>query len=150
MTKSRKLSFLAAIALMALPMAAQELMQCKVKDLVSSPFKNKGLSLTIAKLDGYKAFAAERKHSGRARVTLLLENKGSSFLTFSPQDLGLVGKDGVQVFPIYELNFADDTVPMTLRLAPGARATVEYAMTGRLTFPAQIYLGEALLAVVAE
>ena len=66
------------------------------------------------------------------------------------QDLAFVGKDGLQVFPVFERNLADDTQPRALRFAPGARATLEYALSGRLAFPAKIYVGEALVAEVTE
>jgi hypothetical protein len=83
-------------------------------------------------------------------VEITVENKSSAFKRFDPQDLSFVGKDGAQVFPVFERNLADDTLPMSLRLAPGAHASVEYALTGRLTFPAKLYLGGTLVAEVSE
>ena len=145
-----KCTVVALASLVALSLAAQGTLQVKVKELASHPFRNKDLVVTIAELDGYKAFSPQRKHSGRARVALSLENASSEFKVFSPQDLSLVGKDGFQVFPIYELNLADDTIPMALHLVPGARVKVEYVLTGRLSFPAKIYLGGVLVAEVSE
>ena len=150
MTGVRKYFLPVLLGLLAYPLAAQSTLQCNVKELVSHPFKDKDLVVTLTELVGYKTFAPVRKYSGRARVSLTLENKSSSFLAFAPQNLSLVGKDGLQVFPIYELNHADDTIPMLLRVAPKATAKVEYVLTDRLTFPAKIYLGESLVAEVTE
>ncbi len=150
MITGRKLVVFLMTALLALPMAAQGAFKVTAKDLPSHPFVVGEVSLTITALSGYKSFDRERKFSGRARVEITLENKGSAFKRFDPQDLSFVGKDGVQVFPVFQRNLADDTVPMSLRLAPGARALVEYALTGRLTFPAKLYLGESLIAEVSE
>lgn len=150
MTNLRKRSLAGLLVLLALPMTAQEPLRCTAQELAAHPLGSKDLVVTILSLDGYKAMAAHRKHSGRARMSLSLENRGTGFSTFSPQAISLVGKDGAQVFPIYELNLADDTVPMTLRVAPGAHVTVEYVLTGRLSFPAKVYLGEVLVAQVTE
>lgn len=138
------------LALMALPMAAQGALKCAAKELPSHPFFSSDLTVTITALSGYKVFDRERKFAGRARVEVTVENKGAAFKRFDPQDLSFVGKDGVQVFPVFERNLADDTLPMSLRLAPGARASREYALTGRLAFPAKVYFGDALVAEVSE
>jgi hypothetical protein len=112
---------------LALPMAAQSGLKCTTKELPAHPFMAGEVSRTITALSGYKSFDRERKFSGRARVEIALENKGSSFRRFDPQDLSFIGKDGAQVFPVFERNLADDTPPMSLGLAPGAHASVEYA-----------------------
>ncbi len=137
-------------ALGALPLAAQGPLACATRDLPAHPFAAHGLTLTLQSLSGYRAFDRERKFSGRARVAFTVENKGPGFQRFDPQDLAFVGKDGLQVFPVFERNLADDTQPRALRFAPGARATLEYALSGRLAFPAKIYVGEALVAEVTE
>jgi len=150
MISGRKLALSCLVTLLTLPMAAQNPLKCTSKALPSHPFVVSEVSITITALSGYKAFDRERKFSGRARVEITLENKGSAFKRFDPQDLSFVGKDGAQVFPIFERNLADDTLPMSLRLAPGAHASVEYALTGRLAFPVKLYLGDALVAEVSE
>jgi len=150
MITGRKLAPFLMTALLALPMTAQGALKIIAKELPSHPFVVSEVSLTITALSGYKSFDRERKFSGRARVEITLENKGSAFKRFEPQDLSFVGKDGVQVFPVFERNLADDTLPMSLRLAPGARTSVEYALTGRLTFPAKLYFGDSLVAEVSE
>jgi hypothetical protein len=150
MLNTRHLSLVSLLTLMALPIAAQESVKCRVGEISSHTFRSKDLSVRLAKLSGYKKFDYERKFSGRANVTLSVENKGSGFQLYSPHDLNFVGKDGVQVFPIFERNFADDTQPMSIRLAPGAHVIMEYALSGRLNFPAKIYLGEILVAEVTE
>jgi hypothetical protein len=150
MFTSRKRVLPVLMALLALPMDAQAALKCACKELPLHPFVLSEVSLTITTLSGYKVFDRERKFSGRARVEITVENKSPMFKRFDPQDLSFVGKDGVQVFPVYERNLADDTLPMSLRLAPGARASTEYALTGRLTFPARLYFGGALVAEVSE
>jgi hypothetical protein len=150
MISARNLVLPLLMALMALPMAAQSALKCSSKELPTHPFVSGEISLTITALSGYKVFDRERKFAGRARVEITVENKSSAFKRFDPQDLSLVGKEGVQVFPVFERNFADDTLPMSLRLAPGARASMEYALTGRLTFPAKLYFGDMLVAEVSE
>ncbi len=140
----------ATAALAVLPLAAQSGLQCRAGELAAHPFDLRGLSVTVTNLDGYRLVAPERRHAGRARIALSIENKGKGFLPFSPQDLSLVGKDGTQVFPIYELNLASDAPPLSLRLAPGAHASVAYVLTGRLLFPARIYLADQLVAEVTE
>lgn len=147
---NQKLRQALLVALMALPMAAQNAIKCASKELPTHPFVVNEVSLTITTLSGYKSFDRERKFSGRARVEIKVENKGSAFRRFDPQDLCFVGKDGLQVFPVFERNFADETQPMAVRLAPGAHASMEYALTDRLTFPAKVYFGEALVAEVSE
>jgi len=138
------------IALTVLPISAQDLLKCSSKELPSHPLLCQGLSITISELNGYKVFDRERKFSGRARVNLTLENKSSQFQAYDSQELSFVGKDGLQVFPVFERSLVDDTLPRSFRLAPGAHTSVEYALTGRLTFPARIYAGTALVAEVAE
>lgn len=148
MNVQKKASVALLAALMALPMAAQDALKISVKELPSRPFIVNDTSVTITELSGYKIFDSQKKFSGRGRVALTLENKSTKFMKFDPQDLCFVGKDGTQVFPVFERNLADDTMPMTLRLVPGSHASTEYALTGRLTFPARIYLNETLVAVV--
>ncbi|MFN8011126.1 MAG: hypothetical protein U0P81_06950 [Holophagaceae bacterium] len=150
MILSRLLRAQLAATLLALPLAAQGPVACAVKDLPTHAFVANDVSLTVNALSGYKAFDRERKFAGRARVEFTVVNTSAAFRRFDPQDLCLVGKDGVQVFPVFERNLADDTQPMPLRLAPGARATREYALSGRLAFPAKVYFGEALVAEVSE
>ena len=150
MFTKQKLVLSLLMALLALPMAAQNPLKCSSKELPSHPFVVSEVSLTITSLSGYKVFDRERKFSGRARVEIAVENKSSVFKRFDPQDLSFVGKDGVQVFPVFERNLVDDTLPMSLRLAPGARSSMEYALTGRLTFPAKLYFGDTLVAEVSE
>jgi hypothetical protein len=150
MITGRKLVLSLLMTLSALPMVAQSAVKCTSKELPAHPFVVSEVSLTITGLSGYKSFDRERKFSGRARVEITVENKSSAFKRFDPQDLSFVGKDGAQVFPVFERNLADDTLPMSLRLAPGAHASVEYALTGRLTFPAKLYLGGTLVAEVSE
>ena len=147
--KNRILSAL-VIALLALPVRANDVVKCSAKELPTHAFVYDGISIQITELNGYKLFDRERKFSARARVTLSLENKTTHVRKFEPQALSYVGKDGLQVFPVFERNLADDTLPMVLLLAPGAHASTEYALTGRLTFPARIYLGGALVAEVSE
>ena len=133
-----------------LSLAAQDGPMLKASELATHPFQCRGLSVTITGLNGHQVFAAERKQSGRAHVKLAFENPSASFIAFSPQDLCLVGKDGIQMQPLFEINSVDDTTPMTLRIAPSARFSTEYVMTGRLRFPAKIYLGDTLVAQVTE
>lgn len=143
-----------ALAWTAPPAAAQEApasaTPLRIVELAGHPFQEGGLTVTVTHLNGYRLIAPERRHAGRGRVRLSIHNPGATFRTFSPQGLALVGKSGLQVFPLYELNLADDTVPTALRLAPGARFEVEYVLTGRLTFPAKLYLGDQLVAEVTE
>lgn len=150
MLNPRTFCLLGLFALMALPITAQESVKCRVGEISSHSFRTKDLSVTVAKFSGYKKFDVERKFSGRANIALSVENKGTGFQLYSPHDLNFVGKDGIQVFPIFERNLADDTQPMPIRLAPGARVNMEYALSGRLNFPAKIYLGETLVAEVSE
>jgi len=150
MAYTRHLSLVGLLSLMVFPISAQESVKCRVSEISSHAFRSNDLSVSLAKLSGYKKFDAERKFSGRANVTLSVENKGTGFQIYSPQDLNFVGKDGIQVFPLFERNLADDTHPMPFRLAPGARVNLEYALSGRLIFPAKIYLGETLVAEVTE
>ena len=146
----RNILLIGLLLLMGLPLAAQEPVTCRARDLSAHPFRNGGLSLTVASLSGYKSFDRERKFSGRANILLAVENTGSGFQLYAPNDLNLVGKDGVQVFPMFERNLADDLLPAAIRLAPGAHVNVEYALSGRLHFPARVYLGERLVAVITE
>ena len=90
------------IAFLALPMLGGEVLKCSLKELPGHSFRSKGLTIRITELTGYKAFDRERKFSGRARAAILIENKGDDFQKFEPQDLSFVGKDGLQVFPIFE------------------------------------------------
>lgn len=138
------------LALSAGWLAAQDPFRGGVRDLPSHPLTVKGLTVTIQQLSGHRSFDRERRFAGRARVEFTLENTGSGFLRFEPQDLSFVGRDGVQVFPVYQRNLADDTPPLVVRLAPGARASMEYALTGRLVFPARLYFGEVLVAEVTD
>jgi len=136
---------------LSLPAAAQSNLKCSSKELSAHPFTYREVTIQITKLHSYKAFDSERKFSGRANVCLTIANKSTQqFQRFDPQDLSFVGKDGIQVFPIFQRNFTDVTVPMSLRLAPGARATTEYALTGRLSFPVKVYVGDTLVADVSE
>jgi hypothetical protein len=138
-------------AILSLPISAQSIVKCSSKELPTHPFILREVSIQITELNGYKVFDRERKFSGRARLTLALENKSTQlFQKFDPQDLSFVGMDGVQAFPVFQRNLADDTLPMSLRLAPGARSTAEYALTGRLVFPVKVYVGDALVAEVSE
>lgn len=137
-------------ALLALPTLAQTPFKGACKELPAHPFVADEVQLTIASLTGYKAFDRDRKFSGRARVEITVENQGAVFKGFNPMELSFVGKDGRQVFPVFERNLADDTIPMAVRLAPGAHASMEYALTGRLAFPAKVYFGGALVAEVTE
>jgi hypothetical protein len=138
------------ITAVALPIAAYDIVKCSTKELSSHLFLFEEVSIQITELNGYKGFDAARKFSGRARVSISLANRSSHVRKFTPQDLSFVGKDGLQVFPIYEKNLADDTLPMTLQIAPGAHVSMEYALSGRLTFPAKIYYGESVIAEVSE
>ncbi len=138
------------LVLAALPLRAQPPFKGSAKDLPSHPFVVDDLALTITTLSGYKAFDRERKFSGRARVEVTVENRGSAFKGYSPLEWSFVGKDGLQVFPVFERNLADDTLPMAVRLAPGAHASMEYALTGRLSFPAKVYFGGVLVAELSE
>lgn len=140
----------AMIVLTALPLVGQEAIKCTSKELPDHPFMLNGISVRISELIGYKIFDRDRKFSGRARVSLFLENKGPKFQDFDPQALSFVGRDGAQVFPIFERNLSDETIPMAIHLAPGAHVSKEYALTGRLTFPARIYLGSVWVAEVPE
>ena len=149
MTASKPLPVI-LLALITLPIGAQDSLKCSAKELLGRIFPCQGLSLTIRELNGYKVFDRERKFSGRARVILSIENKGSQFQQYSPQELSFVGADGLQVFPIFERNLADDTMPMSFRVAPGAHFSVEYALTGRLTFPAKFFVGSTLAAEISE
>ncbi|MBI1754334.1 MAG: hypothetical protein HY014_17840 [Acidobacteria bacterium] len=132
------------------PMSAQEIQNLKVSELATHPLQANGLSITITGLNGHQLIASVPRWAGRARVRMSIENKGTSFQAFSPFDLCFVGSDGVQVLPIYEINKADDSTPLAFRIAPAARLSTEYVMTGRLNFPAKIYLGDRLVAKVAE
>lgn len=145
-----KSGFSLLMAAAVLPLAAQFPVKCSSRQLSAHPFVTGQVSLTITSLSGYKAFDREQTFSGRARVEITVEKKGTSFTRFDPQDLSFVGKDGIQVFPIFQRNLANDTLPMSLRFAPGARASMEYALTGRLTFPAKLYFGDTLVAEVSE
>ena len=139
-----------AVGLAIIPLRAQEVLNLKINDLATHPLQTNGLSITITKLNGNQRFASISKWAGRAHVTITFENKSPSFHAFSPFDLCFVGNDGIQVLPIYEMNHIDDTTPMTFRIAPGARLSTEYVLTGRLSFPAKIYLGDRLVAQVTE
>lgn len=142
------LIFTAGLAIV--PLSAQEILNLKISDLAAHPFQTNGLSITITKLNGLQRFAAISKWAGRAHVKITFENQSASFHAFSPFDLCFVGNDGTQVLPLYEMNHSDDTVPMAFRIAPGARVSTEYVLTGRLGFPAKIYLGDRLAAQVTE
>lgn len=144
------LSLIFAAGLAITPLSAQDLLNLKINDLATNPLQTNGLSITITGLNGYQRFAATTKWAGRAHVKITFENKSPSFHTFSPSDLCFVGNDGIQVLPIYEMNHSDDTTPMAFRIAPGARLSTEYVLTGRLRFPAKIYLGDRLVAQVTE
>ncbi|WP_291270934.1 hypothetical protein [Geothrix sp.] len=132
------------------PLSAQEALKLKANELATHPLQANGLSITITGLNGHQLIASITKWAGRAHVKITFENKSSSFQTFSPSDLCFVGGDGVQALPIYEINKADDTTPLTFRIAPAARLSTEYVLTGRLNFPVKIYLGDRLVAQVTE
>lgn len=139
------------VAVLALPAAAEAPLTCAAKELPSHRFPLREVSIQILEFHGYKVFDRERKFAGRARLALALENRSLQlFQHFDPQELSFVGKDGIQAFPVFQRNLADDTLPMPLRLAPGARTTVEYALTGRLTYPVKVYVGDRLVAEVSE
>lgn len=150
MESLRKPSSLLLASLMALPLASQVPFKGSSRDLPTHPLVADEVALTITRLAGYKAFDRERKFSGRARVEITVENRGSAFKAFDPRDLNFVGKDGLQVVPVFERNLEDDTPPLVVRLAPGAHASMEYALTGRLTFPAKVYVGSVLVAELSE
>lgn len=132
------------------PLSAQEVLNLKINDLANHPLQTNGLSITITKLNGHQRFASITKWAGRAHVTFTIENKSPSFHAFSPFDLCFVGNDEIQVLPFYEINSVDDIAPIAFRIAPGARLSTEYVLTGRLKFLAKIYLGDRLVAQVAE
>ena len=144
------LSLVFVAGLLTIPLGAQEVLNLKTNDLAIHPLQVNGLSITITGLNGNQVFARLTKWSGRAHVKITLENKGASFQSFSPFDLCFVGNDGVQALPIYEINKADDTIPMTFRIAPSARLSTEYVLSDRLSFPVKIYLGDRLVAQVTE
>ena len=132
------------------PLSAEEALHLKVSELAAHPIQANGLSVTITGLNGHQMMASISKWAGRARVKITFENKGTSFQAFSPSDLAFVGGDGVQALPLYEINKADDTPPLAFRIAPAARFSTEYVLTGRLQFPVKIYLGDRLVAQVTE
>lgn len=151
MHRTNSIFALALIACLAFkPISAQEAQNLKAGELATHPFQTNGLSITITGLNGYQLVSSVSKWAGRAHVRMTIENKGPSFQTFSPFELCFVGNDGVQVLPIYEINKADDSTPLTFRIAPAARLSTEYVLTGRLSFPARIYLGDRLVAHVSE
>ncbi len=132
------------------PLSAQDALNLKVNELATHQIQANGLFITITKLNGNQLIASNTKWSGRAHVKIDFQNKSTSFHAFSPTDVSFVGADGVQALPIYEINKADDTTPLAFRLAPSARLSTEYVLTGRLTFPVKIYLGDRLVAQVTE
>lgn len=150
----RRIISLVCLVLMAClafkPLSAQEALNLKVSDLATHPIQANGLSITITGFNGHQLIASISKWAGRARVKFTFENKGTSFHAFSPSDLSFVGSDGVQVLPLYEINKADDTTPLAFRLAPSARLSTEYVLTGRLNFPVKVYLGDHLVAQITE
>jgi len=132
------------------PLSAQEALKLKASELATHPLQANGLSITITGLNGHQRIASISKWAGRAHVKITFENKSASFQPFSPSDLCFVGGDGIQVLPIFEINKADDSTPLAFRIAPAARLSTEYVLTGRLSFPAKIYLGDRLMAQVTE
>jgi hypothetical protein len=150
MLNTRTICLFSLLTLLVLPISAEESLKCKVGELSAHQLRSKDLFFNFP-FTGYRIFDhLKGKLAGRANITLSMENKGSGFQVYSPQDLNLVGKDGTQVFPIFERNHSDDTRPMAIRLAPGAHVNVTYALSDRLYFPAKVYLGEILIAEVTE
>lgn len=86
----------------------------------------------------------------RVTITLRIRKTGNAFASFAPQDLALVGKDGVQIAPLCELNGSLEKEALARRIAPGAAVEVRFILSGKFDLPAQVHLAGTLVAIIQE
>lgn len=149
----RKLLVPAVLILMSLPgtpARAQEVPTTRFKEVSSRTFTVQGLEFTIEDLTRNQIMGATTRFASRANITLRIRNTGSAFAPFGPQDLALVGKSGVQVSPLCELNGTAETECVPRRIAPGATVEVRYILSGKIQLPAKVYLAGTLVTEIQE
>ena len=118
----------------------------RASELSQSPFIVDSIKLTFTKFnkDGLLGF-------GHGSIELRVENVSSTFTTFSPQRLSLVGSDNEQANVLGIPVGNDNIIPAEDRkIAPFARMKEYYGLTGKLQLPARLYYDEKLLGIIAE
>lgn len=125
--------------------AASQTPKIKEADLEKTPIVAGALRITLLEYRG--SFLK----IGNASAWIEVENTADEFVEFSPQLLSLVGKDnrqgdtvGVGGFRREELSW----LPVTRKIAPGARIKEQYVFTAKIKHPARLYYDAKLIAEI--
>jgi len=135
---------------LAAPARGQEVPVTKFVAVSAETFTVNGLEIVIKDLTRNQFMGSTPRYPGRANITLRIRNTGKAFASFAPQDVAIVGKSGLQVAPLCELNGSVESEPLLRQIAPGAYMEVKFILSDKVQLPAKVYLGGKLVTEVQE
>jgi len=120
--------------------------QIKESNLAKTPIHDGPLTFTITEFKAISVFSAHA-----AWIKMTVENTSSSFVTFSPAILAIVGRDGTQV-NVFGIPLPDDQVlpAPDIDLTPKSHVKTFYLLTDRSEIPAKLYYDQQLIAEIVK
>jgi hypothetical protein len=118
--------------------------QIRINDLSKNPMVVGPFRITISKLK------ATRLLGTNGTVALRIDNRTSSFATFSPSRLVFVSNVNYQISVFGIALYKSIYNPGDIDLAPGAYIDEQYTLTDEIQLPAKFYYDRQLVAEITK